>query len=309
MEEQIKVVEVAIKNGKFDKVCELADKGYVFNIACLDMLRNSGQEKILDQILCSANIRGISHHIFEYLLNYKGEDGLVELVRKYRATNRVFANCVLYFDDAMLEKLGEWQRLCENRRFDLLAKNKQFDVIIKSNLIYSEAIKILKDNDMAQRVIELGEERWLMTYEWQPEGLDILVKSGYIDKLLARHSKDNHSLPNDIRTLASTEEGRELLREKGMYRWLTYAGYPSYMVEDRKWGLLYKTGYYRLIDWNTWFCDSPKPQAVIDAAEHVGAWQFLANIGCNKLLFKHKKWKLLFKNLFNMNSGLIDTKF
>lgn len=316
-EEQIKVLESVIQKGNYDRLPELASKGYCFNIYLFDLLHNSGEDEVLDKIWdTDFTFKGLSKTALNYLIMCKGETESAHFIAERIDRCKVWQNCYQQFTPSMYEEVEDWKALCKKGCYEILAKHGKFDLIINdfnghcasviqgSSGFISKAIKILRQNNMADRVLELGQYGWFMCTEWQAEGVKILMKAGKLNVIYEHCKKISSIIPEPIRRMCETEEGREFLRSKGEYSWLVQCGYPKILVEDKKWDYLARHRKYEFIDWTAWLAAAVDSKEVFEAAVRAEQWEFLTENKKRLMLIKNGQ----FKSFFSTFNGVFTKK-
>lgn len=316
-EEQIKVLESVIQKGNYDRLPELASKGYCFNIYLFDLLHNSGEDEVLDKIWdTDFTFKGMNKTMLNYLIVCKGETESAHFIAERIDRCKVWQNCYQQFTPSMYEEVEDWKALCKKGCYEILAKHGKFDLIINdfnghcasviqgSSGFISKAIKILRQNNMADRVLELGQYGWFMCTEWQAEGVKILMKAGKLNVIYEHCKKISSIIPEPIRRMCETEEGREFLRSKGEYSWLVQCGYPKILVEDKKWDYLARHRKYEFIDWTAWLAAAVDSKDVFEAAVRAEQWEFLTENKKRLMLIKNGQ----FKSFFSTFNGVFTKK-
>ena len=306
-EEQIKVLESVIQKGNYDRLTELASKGYCFNIYLFDLLHNCGQDEVLDKIWnTDFTFKGMNKTMLNYLVMCKGEVKTAHFVAERIERSKVWQSCYQQFTPSMYEEVEDWKALCKKGCYEILAKHGKFDLIINdynghnasvissSNGYISKAVKILRQNNMEDRILELGQYGWFMCTEWQAEGVKILMKAGKLNVIYEHCKKISSIIPEPIRRMCETEQGREFLRDKGEYTWLVQCGHPEILVEDKKWTYLARHRKYEFIDWNSWLATAVNSEEVFEAAVKAEQWEFLTENKKRLMLIKNGQFKSFF---------------
>lgn len=307
-EEQIKVLETVIQTGNYDKLPELARKGYCFNIYLFDLLHNCGQDEVLNKIWdTDFTFKGLNKSALNYLVMCKGEIEAAHFLAERIGRCKVWQTCYQQLPSSMYEEVEDWKMLCKKGCYDILAKHGKFDMIINdfnghnasiscsSNGFIAKGVKILRQHNMSDRILELEQYGWLMCTEWQAEGVKILMKAGKLNAIYEYCKRINPaSCTEPIRRMCETEQGREFLRDKGEYTWLVQCGYPEILKEDKKWAYLAKHRKYEFIDWYSWLASAADYQDVFETAVRAEQWEFLAENKKRLMLIKNGQFKLFF---------------
>lgn len=295
-EEQTKVLENVINKGLFDQVVPLAAKGYAFSLFIFDLLRTCGRSDIMEEVWNMAfRFHGSCKYLTSYVKEYKGTENAARFIKERRDICPVWNACYSYFTDDMLEAVQDWKALVSRGNVEALIEHRRYDDIISAYHRWSsgartKAAKVLREQKLEQRIIELRQYEWLAIQDWQPEGAKCLIAAGKTEELVNAWTCCEN-LPEHLRCLCDTEEGREMLCRKNKYKWLYDAGHPEYMVKNKKWVSLARFNRFDLIDWQQ--VDKGDKTVIIRLAVRNKRWDFLLKNRQYKVLLKHGKVKLL----------------
>lgn len=299
IDEQLKVLETAIRKGSYDKVRQLANDGYTFSVFIFDLLRNCNQAEIIDYIWnTNFNFKGAVKDLLKFVIAYKGKYETARFITERAEQCRVWYQCSLYFDNDMLEHLENWSELLHRNAVDVLAKHKRYnDIILGYDTLSSvgkrEAVRIFKDNQLEAQIIKLKQYQWMLCDEWYPEGIQYLIDNGKADVIVDSYQYVG-SLPQAIRLLCRYESGRQLLRSKGKYIWLGLAGCYQYLIDDKQWKVLVGLKKYSLVNWMSWYRTSTDKAEIIQQAKKAEQWEFLFDAGKYGYLLRHGKICIMF---------------
>lgn len=295
-EEQIKALENVINKGLFDEVVPLAAEGYTFNLFIFDLLRTSGRSDIMEQVWdMNFHFHGPGKQLVAYVEKYKGTEPAARFIKEHRDTCPIWNSCYNYFSDSMFEAVQDWKALVSRGNIEVLIKHQCFDDIISgyhrwSSSARATAARFLREQKLEQRIIELRQYDWLTIQDWQPEGAAYLIAAGKYEELLNawNYCED---LPEHLRCLCETEEGRKLLLRKNKCKWLYDAGYPEYIAQNKKWVSLARLNRFDLIDWQQ--VEKRDKDTIIHIAIRKKQWNFLLKNKQYKALLMSGKIKLL----------------
>ncbi len=302
IDEQLKVLETAIRKGSYDKVRQLANDGYTFSVFIFDLLRNCNQAEIIDYVWnTNFNFKGAAKDLLKFVIAYKGKYEAARFITERTEQCRVWHQCSSYFDNDMLEHIEDWSELLRRNAVDVLAKHKRYDDIILGYDILSsagkeEAVQIFKDNELEAQIIKLKKYQWMLCDEWYPEGVQYLIDNGQADIIVDSYEYVVNPT-QAVRLLCSYASGRQLLRSKGKYVWLGLTGCFQYLIDDKQWKILLDLKKYNLIDWMSWYRTSEDKAEVIKQAENTGQWEFLFDAGKYWYLLKHGEICIMFRKV------------
>ena len=282
----------------YSRIVYLSRNGYKMTPLVLETLLRSGQKNIVIAILNGDfSFEGDFKYLQQLLEEVIDKNELGQFIIK-KANEKSNSNMKSRWQNLcasvpanQLAENKAWDVLVKQAKWDVLAKNGRFDDVINitQQNCCPKAAAVLEQNNLYDRIIELGRFHWLV---YMAKGAELLMKHKQFRLLYENRKRLKVWTEEDVcKALLESPEGKDFL----------YREYPDVLLEHDRfdvfqkngdWKLLAQKGYFRQIDWQRWRESVKK--------SHTAQWkQFLMYAQTAKrwdVLAEEKQWLLLLKN-------------
>lgn len=296
-----------LREKNFTQFCNLLRQGYRLNAFILNCMIDNGFEKKISLAL-EISQKPEAKDVYDFLLLYFGDEKAKDFVVRH-GWNSYFQ----YFSDDDLLSYELWDAIVEQKRYHLLLKLGRLDLMKKAlNAPTSSFMWFLVEQDAAEYLVSLGcinvlsncsagrerlwkDKNWREVLGWERDV--ILLVSG-LENLCEVYDfiLDNGGLDDLYRCYKSKTNRHEQIEQ-----YLFKKGITRPFVEDKQWYILFKYGYYHLIDLEKWWASCWGSETAHDYIKKCAVkqknWDFLEAKGCLKTLFRHFRWMRWYRAL------------
>lgn len=296
-EENSLVLYDALSTRDFARFSYFIDKGYAINAFILNCMIDFGFEKNIE--FCVRECQRHDNNIYEFMVAYLGQEK-AEAFFVGNNFNNLMAN---KFSDETIEKHQLWEVAFLKKSYELLIKNKQYDLIRKA-MAGKDSGKIadilLKEQEF-DFLLELGWD-WKISdsyegqkYLWDTKNWKEFFRLRFNDQLIASGWGKSASIEQVYLSVVNAG-GTDALYEYSYItkEYLLKSGLTAPFIQAKDWCSLYHAGFYKEINLDDWWTENTSDvviKAVIKTAINAKNWDFLEQRKCLWALFKNFRWQ------------------
>lgn len=300
-EENSLVLYDALSTRDFARFSCFIDKGYAINAFILNCMIDFGFEDKIREVLESTQRH--DNNIYEFMVAYlgreKAEDFFVE-----NNFNNLMAD---KFSDETIEKYQLWEVAELKKSYELLVKNKQYDLIHKAmaGKDSGKIADILLQEKEFDFLHELGWD-WKLSdsyegrkYLWDTKNWKEFFGLSIENQLIVSGWGKSASIEQVYLSVVNAGgedalyEYNDITKEYLLKRKITKP-----FIQAKDWCSLYHAGFYKEINLDDWWTEHTSDvviKAVVDTAVRSKNWDFLEQRKCDRALFKNFRWQRCYR--------------
>lgn len=275
-----------LREKNFSQFCNLIKQGYALSAFILNCMIDNGFEDKIDRVLSLCQRH--DDNIYEFMVRYRGQEAAERLFIKLDFKNLIKKQ----FSDDTLAKYQLWDILFEEKKYNVLAALKKYDLLLLETAdrkLVADALLVAEEFNL---LISLGCKSWLLRLEsgwkklWELKDWESLV---YLDDAKFLEASGLSTM-DDVWAFIYENGGEDVFYEANC-NFQNYLGKHKIaepFVKRKAWGLLLEYTMYEAIDWDEFY--RILPNFVLRAAKKAKNWDFLEKKKCRMVLFMSGHW-------------------